>query len=750
MVSGGLLPCLSECKPAVSVSTNLFDHKAVLLSLGDAAPPSTAGIPRLRNCNMNNPYLKYSVELAAYRCYSFGIRTELITDFWAPLRNMVTDMQNKTKIISEKLLEMSTMLKNYAVRDETPRDVMDVSALYAEIDLAFQDLPSLDHLSQLPKISNSAVFFEAFAEETKKAGIKSQKTLAYIQRLKKNRLITTIETLSENFEANYAKIRDLEKELGNICDLELRDKLQELKIFEILNAEKSSPHFLELAKKTSTIEKLTDICNAEGKVLLSGDDLNKYITNFYSNLYRPDNFVRGEIADFLGADIVQHPLVCGSILTHEEREKLDSNLTILELDKSLDQANLKSAPGVDGFSYGFIKNFWNIYRQPLHECAKNSLETQSLPPSFLTAQIKLIPKKGDIKKIGNWRPISLLSNFYKIVSRAINNRLKEISNRILSRAQKGFNQKRLIQETIINTLETMEYCQRENIKGVLVSIDQSKAFDSVSHEFMTKVYDFFGFGEKIKSWLKSIGTGRNACIILGQNTYSSCFDLGKGHAQGDSPSPLLYNFAAQILLFKIELAPDIKSIRPHKLLPGPIKPDTPFENKSNRETDKSDCFADDNTVGTLFEYSCLKKLKEILEQFKILSGLKTNFEKTALMRVGNLEGEIPENIRNLGFTITDSIKLLGFIIPNRGNISTANFEPVKKKIRGIIRYWDRFYLSLAGKITVYKTLLLPQLNYISTILMPDPETITEISALMENFVTQGFSIAKKKTLHKNR
>ena len=87
----------------------------------------------------------------------------------------------------------------------------------------------------------------------------------------------------------------------------------------------------------------------------------------------------------------------------------------------------------------------------------------------------------------------MLSNFYKLVSRAINNRLKEISNRILSRAQKGFYQKRLIQETIINTLETMEYCKRENVNGVFVSIDQSKAFNSVSHKFMTKVYDFFGF-----------------------------------------------------------------------------------------------------------------------------------------------------------------------------------------------------------------------------------------------------------------
>ena len=71
----------------------------------------------------------------------------------------------------------------------------------------------------------------------------------------------------------------------------------------------------------------------------------------------------------------------------------------------------------------------------------------------------------------------------------------------------------------------MDHCKRENIKRVLVSIDQSKAFDSVSHAFMTKVYDFFGFGEKIKNWLKSIGTGRNACIILGQNIYSDKFSL---------------------------------------------------------------------------------------------------------------------------------------------------------------------------------------------------------------------------------
>ena len=159
-----------------------------------------------------------------------------------------------------------------------------------------------------------------------------------------------------------------------------------------------------------------------------------------------------------------------------------------------------------------------------------------------------------------------------------------MSNRILSRAQKGFNQKRQIQETIINTLENIDYWKRKNIKGVLVSVDQSKAFDSVSHSFIETVYDFSGFGDKIKKWLKSIGTGRTACVILGQNIYSEKFNLGKGHAhsQGDSPSPLLYNFAAQILRYSLKLSwiRKLNQSGPVSLDPAPLNPFPPLKMKA--------------------------------------------------------------------------------------------------------------------------------------------------------------------------
>jgi hypothetical protein len=109
-------------------------------------------------------------------------------------------------------------------------------------------------------------------------------------------------------------------------------------------------------------------------------------------------------------------------------------------------------------------------------------------------------------------------------------------------------------------METMDYCKRHNIKGAMVSVDVSKAFDSVDHGYMEKVYRFFGFGPQICKWLATIGTSRNAHVLLANDELSVAFQLEKGHAQGDAPSPLLYNMAAQICIWKVELDPQIKSV----------------------------------------------------------------------------------------------------------------------------------------------------------------------------------------------
>ena len=166
------------------------------------------------------------------------------------------------------------------------------------------------------------MFFEAVAEQTKLAGIKTQKLLYRVQRAKKKALEEKLEQLRDNFHKNSGAIFQAEKDLGKICDNEVRDKLQDLKIFEILKSEKPSPHFIDIAKKPANIEKLSDICDTEGKVLLSGKDLNNYITNFYSSLYRYDDFVQGEIEDFLGQDICQQNLKMWYQIRQKKQQKI--------------------------------------------------------------------------------------------------------------------------------------------------------------------------------------------------------------------------------------------------------------------------------------------------------------------------------------------------------------------------------------------------------------------------------------------
>jgi hypothetical protein len=98
----------------------------------------------------------------------------------------------------------------------------------------------------------------------------------------------------------------------------------------------------------------------------------------------------------------------------------------------MEKANLRSAPGTDGISNKLLQRYWPYFRVGIHKYALRCFETGRLTDVFRGATVKLIPNKGDLSQLKNWRPISLLSNVYKILSRALNNRLNRIVNRVLA------------------------------------------------------------------------------------------------------------------------------------------------------------------------------------------------------------------------------------------------------------------------------------------------------------------------------
>ena len=114
-----------------------------------------------------------------------------------------------------------------------------------------------------------------------------------------------------------------------------------------------------------------------------------------------------------------------------------NNTSLILIDNSIAAAKTKSSPGADGISNDFIKESWQIFRILLFRLAAKCYEENKLTDPFRSAEIKLIPKKVTFM-LKNWRPISLLNCFYKIISRAISSRLKKFMDKLTPVCQKGY------------------------------------------------------------------------------------------------------------------------------------------------------------------------------------------------------------------------------------------------------------------------------------------------------------------------
>ncbi len=244
-------------------------------------------------------------------------------------------------------------------------------------------------------------------------------------------------------------------------------------------------------------------------------------------------------------------------------------------------------------------------------------------------------------------------------------------------------------------------------------------------------------------WLRLYGENRTACIILDNNEYSAPFELERCRAQGDNISPNTFNFADQILIWKIELDPNITGVWQNFIVPREIdfNDNSFFACESNRETGKNESMADDNTTLVLLTPDNLRNLRAVLDEFGDISGLRCNYDKTCILKVG---ADPDPDLDLHGFVVTDIITLLGMEVKNRLNNEDDIFWHCKKKILGIIRFWDLFKLTLPGRISIVKTLLLPQLNYLGCILRPSVQVLDHLQTIIDNFAVKNLIVAENR------
>ena len=145
-------------------------------------------------------------------------------------------------------------------------------------------------------------------------------------------------------------------------------------------------------------------------------------------------------------------------------------------------------------------------------------------------------------------------------------------------------------------------------------------------------------------------------------------------------------------------------------------------------------YADDLTA-FVSDIRSAQYLFKLLDQFQKCSGLKVNYTKTEAMWIGSSRNNIETP---LALKWCKTVKALGvhFSYNNEESVQ-KNFYDKLKGIKSQIRLWSWRGLSLFGKVTIIKSLLLPKVLYISSILPSPLEFIKALQSIIYNFLWKG-------------
>ena len=339
-----------------------------------------------------------------------------------------------------------------------------------------------------------------------------------------------------------------EKEILDLS--ESKGALKRSRAHFIEAGEKNTKLFLGLEKGRQSNMVLRSVIDNNNSLIESPSLILQEIFNFYQSLMtETSNASEESHLNFLNNRMagINHP-----ILDEIDKAVLDSPLIKQELKEAVHDLNFDSSPGIDGLSTLFYLQFWDHLEKPLYDCFIESTNFQSLSLSQRRAILSLLPKSTDLdlNDLGNWRPISLTTTSYKIYSKVLANRLQTVINKLIHPNQAGFIKNRNISKHLRLLDDVINLCNKENIPGILASLDYRKAFDTVSKAAITAALQKFNFGPVFINYVKTLLNDTQACV-KNAGWLSSWFNTSRGVRQGCCLSPLLFIMVVEFLAIKI-------------------------------------------------------------------------------------------------------------------------------------------------------------------------------------------------------
>ena len=252
-------------------------------------------------------------------------------------------------------------------------------------------------------------------------------------------------------------------------------------------------------------------------------------------------------------------------------------------------------------------------------------------------------------------------------------------------------------------------------KACILSIDQQKAFDRVSHEWMFKVLKQCNVGDYFLKWVKILNTGASSKILLNK-VLTTKYELLRGVRQGDVLSPIIYILSLEPLLEKIRQDTSITGLH----IP-------------NKGFQKLLAFADDTNFFVNNNIS-INKIISIFTHFGKASGSLININKTKLMAIG----EGLDFNADILIDIVQEMKLLGIFYINAINQThERNWNHLITHIESKINKIYYKQASIFGRAILVNTFIEPKLIYPAMTIDPPENIIKSFKKLVRAFIFKG-------------